>query len=182
MKKFSYQTNKKLKFNSILLELLTNIITEELWQQEISRILDLIGVGCENQSIQDFIVYDNFQPFVEQMAINNDVIIYVNGRDIKVEVTTIHSVKGETHAATLVLENKSHNYDAELISDYILGDNTTIPTAARKIKFMKQFYVGFTRPKHLLCLVMDKSRLPEEHIDKAKVAGWKIKGITTLRV
>lgn len=62
--------------------------------------------------------------------------------------------------------------------DYILNDNTTKPTAKRKIKFMKQLYVAFSRPEHLLCIAMDKSGFPPQHLGRADYKGWKIHDLT----
>lgn len=179
LKKFFREANKIEEFNSHLFSLLTNNISEELWGQKVLQIINLIGLDGANQSISDFIAFSDFIPQVEQQPTNNDIVIKVGDRSIKIEVTTVHSVKGETHAATLVLENKFHNYDAELIIDYILGEQVAVPTALRKIKFMKQFYVGFTRPRHLICLVMDKSRFPDEHQDKTEIGHWKIEDLTS---
>ncbi len=178
LKKLLLERQIKTEFNSILLSLLVNQVSEQLWSQEVSRILDLVGIGTQDHSISDFIEFEAPVEHEEIPVLNNELVFDVNDRNIKIDITTIHSVKGETHAATLVLENKFHNFDAELILEYILGTNVRRPTAARKIKFMKQFYVGFTRPKHLLCLAMDKSRFPEEHIGGCQVAGWNIVDLT----
>ena len=67
-----------------------------------------------------------------------------------------------------------------LLIDYILAENNIKPTAVMKIKFMKQLYVAFSRPKYLLCLAMDKSEFPQEHLDKQNYAGWRICDLTTI--
>lgn len=108
----------------------------------------------------------------------NKVYTDISERKIENEVATIHAVKGETHAATLVLETKYHENDIGLLIDYILAENNIKPTAVRKIKFMKQLYVAFSRPKYLLCLAMDKSEFPEEHLGKQNYAGWRICDLT----
>lgn len=182
LKKLLTEREKKTRFNSLLKSLLDNDVTEGLWNQEVSRVLGLVGIRANDQSIADFIAFAAPEQHNEIPVINNELVFVANDRNINVDVTTIHAVKGETHAATLVLENKFHNFDAELILEYILGTNLARPTAARKIKFMKQFYVGFTRPKHLLCLAMDKSRFPEEYIGNHQVAGWNIVDLTISRM
>jgi len=161
-----------------LLSLLVNDVSEELWNRQATKILDLVGIEKQNHAITDFVAFTASYEHAEVPISSNEITFDVNGRIINVDISTIHAVKGETHAATLVLENKFHNYDAELILEYILGTNVRKPTAARKIKFMKQFYVAFTRPKYLLCLAMDQRRFPEEHIGKDSVANWNIIDLT----
>jgi DNA helicase-2/ATP-dependent DNA helicase PcrA len=178
LKKYLSESKNKTAFNTILKLLLINDVAPPFWTEEVPKLLNLVGLGVGSQSLADFIVFSAPEQYGEVPVISNTMIFEAGGRDIKVDITTIHAVKGETHAATLVIENKFHNFDAELILDYILGTNVTKPTAARKVKFMKQFYVGFTRPKHLLCLAMDKSRFPEEHLANGRVAGWNVVDLT----
>ena len=97
---------------------------------------------------------------------------------IENEVTTIHAVKGETHAATLVLETKFHQKDIATLVQHILNEDRNKPRGARKIKFMKQLYVALTRPEHLLCLAMDKSDFPSSLVSVREHAGWKIRDLT----
>ncbi|UAK19678.1 hypothetical protein [Kluyvera sp. CRP] len=108
----------------------------------------------------------------------NIISFEIEGRVIENQIATIHSVKGETHAATLLLETKYHTNDITTLIDYILLENLTQPTEARKKKFMKQIYVALTRPKYLLCIAMNKSGFPAEHISKHELAGWNICDLT----
>jgi DNA helicase-2/ATP-dependent DNA helicase PcrA len=178
MRRYLRECNKAVEFNSRLNILLLNDISEHVWIDNVSQILSFIGLDINEATIQNFIGFAQNNSPEEQSSTNNDVVVELDGARVVIEVTTIHSVKGETHAATLVLENKFHNFDAGHLIDYILGEEELPPTAARKVKFMKQFYVGFTRPKYLVCLAMDKSRFPEEHIDKVEVGGWRISDLT----
>ncbi|WP_225624490.1 hypothetical protein [Plesiomonas shigelloides] len=130
--------------------------------------------------IKEFICFEGNKPL--EATVNNvsanKVYTEVEGRIIENEVATIHAVKGETHAATLVLETKFRSNDLKSLIDYILAENIVQPTAPTKIKFMKQLYVAFSRPEYLLCLAMDKSGFPPEHLGKQDYAGWKICDLT----
>ncbi|KAA6344158.1 hypothetical protein EZS27_008207, partial [termite gut metagenome] len=77
--------------------------------------------------------------------------LYTPLKHIKVEIDTIHGVKGETHDATLVLETQNKYKDIT----FSLKTNTINPT---KIKFRKQLYVATTRAKSLLCVAVEDTQ------------------------
>lgn len=109
-------------------------------------------------------------------------------KGFRAELSTIHGVKGETHDATLVLETKNHCFDLETMLPYVLGDlpsddhpNRTLrlkPSSQAAFKpnqtFLRQFYVGMSRPKHLLCLAIHENRISDEQKVALQRGGWKI--------
>ena len=81
----------------------------------------------------------------------------------EVEVATVHSVKGETHAATLYMETfyergGGGNYESERLAGSIKG--VAVKGAAHNLvkQSAKMVYVGFSRPTHLLCFAVHESR------------------------
>lgn len=88
--------------------------------------------------------------------------------NIKIEVGTIHSAKGQTHTATLYLETFYErgfgNYESERLRNQFLGESVqdtlkNIGGGKDKVKqSAKMAYVGFSRPTHLLCFAIHKSR------------------------
>ncbi|HEY0980204.1 MAG TPA: UvrD-helicase domain-containing protein [Candidatus Paceibacterota bacterium] len=85
-----------------------------------------------------------------------------NGDGIKVEVATIHSVKGQTHTATLYLETNYHQqrtiaYESQRLSPQFKG---TVFNDARIYhkESTKMMYVGLSRPTHLLCVAIHNDR------------------------
>lgn len=109
----------------------------------------------------------------------------------RVELSTIHGVKGETHDATLVLETKYHCFDLKEILPYLAGDlpNQEHPnvklrdnphhSAAFKPnkKFMRQLYVAMSRPKHLLCLALHANHITHEQRTSLEAAGWRLRDL-----
>lgn len=104
----------------------------------------------------------------------NNVFNY-NGLDI--ELSTIHGVKGQTHTATLYLETFYNqgkgNYESERLFNqfkYNLFDNNTIDVVKQSTKMA---YVGFSRPKELLCVAIHKERFDSylSDVDKQK---WEV--------
>ncbi|HII93015.1 MAG TPA: UvrD-helicase domain-containing protein [Methanosarcina sp.] len=97
-----------------------------------------------------------------------------NKEDIRIEVATVHSVKGETHTATLYLETFHHEYDIETIIGY-LRKSSGKPNK-RQTKALKVAYVGMTRPTCLLCVAAHKDTISgnERYLQEA---GWEIREV-----
>lgn len=109
----------------------------------------------------------------------------------KVEFSTIHGAKGETHDATLILETKNHIFDLETMLPYLLGslpssDNPNCslpdkPHSKRKFSpnkvFMRQLFVAMSRPRYLLCLALHSDRISEESRNLLAEKGWKVEVI-----
>lgn len=75
-----------------------------------------------------------------------------------IEIASVHSVKGQTHCATLYLESCYHDYESNKLKDVFLGADIDL-NKARQIEASKMIYVGFSRPMDLLCFAIHKDRL-----------------------
>lgn len=96
---------------------------------------------------------------------------------VRVKVGTIHSVKGETHMATLVLD--THYYGSHLlrIKDWLVGRQMGLPPrpASETLRAsLKQHYVAMTRPSHFLCVAMRTGDLTTEEIQLMQHRHWRI--------
>lgn len=104
--------------------------------------------------------------------------------DIKIEITSVHAVKGQTHCATLYLESFFErgygNYESERLRNQFLENQTVSQTLEsltnskdKIIQSSKMVYVGFSRPTDLLCVAIHKNRFNERlsNIDRNK---WEI--------
>ena len=81
-----------------------------------------------------------------------------NEENINIEVTTVHAVKGETHASTLYLETSYFGkHESERLADQFKGVAYT-GTEDRKLKSLRVAYVGMSRPRYLLCVAIQKNR------------------------
>jgi hypothetical protein len=149
------------------------------WDNNIRDLLTVLDLSVEPTVVTDFISYVAPSATADDEFVSTNMFVEkVNGRDICIEVDTIHSVKGETHSATLLLETKFHEYDVHQMLDYIIGVNNKRPTGVRKPKFMKQLYVAMTRPKHLIGIAIDISRFPEVKRAIAIANGWNVVDLT----
>ncbi|MCX6236102.1 MAG: UvrD-helicase domain-containing protein [Bacteroidia bacterium] len=98
--------------------------------------------------------------------------------DIRIEIGTVHSVKGKTHTATLYLETFFQGkYESEYLKNMFL--NNSINKNGVYIKqAMKMCYVGFSRPTHLLCVAIHMERFERvlADIDRGM---WEIIDLST---
>jgi superfamily I DNA/RNA helicase len=101
--------------------------------------------------------------------------VYTDGSSIEIEVATVHSVKGETHTATLYLETYyNKGYDVKRILNW-LQNPTRTPNSIESTS-LKMCYVGMTRPTHLLCVAahQDSIKNKEEYLQRN---GWEIRSL-----
>lgn len=101
--------------------------------------------------------------------------IYNHIRDenqIKIEISTVHGVKGQTHTATLYLETFHYDYDIIRIIEYLKG-KYVLPTQKRVRSNLRVSYVGMSRPSHLLCIAVHEAHLTG-HREELQAVGWKI--------
>lgn len=107
---------------------------------------------------------------------------FVNGhRFVDIDVGTIHSAKGQTHTATLVLETFSWGYDLEDVMPWLLGEKrgADATEGPRRLERLRLIYTAMTRPTHLVCLAMrqdapGKGSLAAANLERLRSLGWKI--------
>lgn len=99
-----------------------------------------------------------------------------NYHGFDINISTIHSVKGETHTSTLYLEtyyqNGNDNYETERLSDQFKYINFNKTQKYHK-QSTKMAYVGFSRPTHLLCVAVCKSRF-DTHLSDIDRSKWEV--------
>ena len=126
---------------------------------------------------------DKSKDFIETHAYNEHVTskpvklkngnIYEKG-GIKIEVTTIHSVKGQTHTGTLYLETfYQRKHESNRLLEQFKGNDFN-KTGKYDKQSTKMAYVGLSRPTHLLCMAIHKDRFNEADFEDK----WKIINIT----
>lgn len=106
---------------------------------------------------------------------------FQDGADgIDIRMSSIHSEKGKTHAATLILETFRKAHLIQKLMPWLEGKKASAkrPQEAAK-KDMMLMYVGMTRPTHMLCLAIRQSSMGEGTTGEKrraalKAAGWSI--------
>lgn len=138
------------------------------------------------QKIQPFLVAPVTSLSQQQTCDSAPINIFkYQSQDAKicVEIGTIHSVKGETHTATLYLETYYYNdggksYESQRIIDQLKGKCVDANCGVRVKESLKMAYVGMSRPTDLLCLAIHKSRIAVNDITELQ-NNWDIIDLTT---
>jgi superfamily I DNA/RNA helicase len=123
-----------------------------------SEFCPIFDIAVENENITLFLENDSANVITDIEIKNNNV--YKHG-EIEIDVATIHSVKGETHTATLYLETSYYSKcESEYIADQLSG-NYYIPSKDKDTyikETLKMAHVGMSRPKYFLCIAIHNSR------------------------
>ena len=95
----------------------------------------------------------------QEQAENNNIFKHNHdGTEISFQIATVHSVKGETHTATLYLDTKFHKNSIKYIEQQLNG-NSYNKKNEKTEKALKVTHVAFSRATHLLCIAVEKSSL-----------------------
>lgn len=99
-----------------------------------------------------------------------------HGNGIDIEVATVHSVKGETHAATLYLETAYYgHHESDYLSEQFKGVAYT-GSEERILNALKVVYVGMSRPRYLLCVAIQKDRFDNMDCQELREI-WNVQNI-----
>lgn len=161
------------RFRKVLVWFIINRedITSEKWQKACLVLGKILDFDPANENVSDYLAHQ------ERVRVDSDTEASSNTRNldgIKIEFSTIHGVKGETHDATLIFETKYYQHDIHTMLGYLTGDETSQPTQGRKIKFMRQLYVAMSRPKHLLCFAIHQDRITDAQKTKLTCLNWHV--------
>ena len=96
-------------------------------------------------------LWDDDSGETSSQLVNGNLFSFEGGA---IEVSSVHAVKGETHAATLYMETFYNGYDVHRILPYLKGDLPTGKEGKRIKESMKVAFVGCSRPTHLLCVAI----------------------------
>ena len=175
-------------------ELATQKANSEVYESIVGFINDeLIKYDWDNSpNIKTNRSIEKAKVFIEQSDVSfhiaeNENIECTSG-NVKIDICSVHSVKGQTHCATMYIDSayESPTYESEKI---ILKDSTdqlnnTSPlwlcqqryTSKYAKQALKMMYVGFSRPTHLLCYVTFLENVHAD-LDKFTDNGWEVETI-----
>lgn len=141
------------------------------------NLLSIFGSKIDKAS--DFMNEDNFSQSNEQATtsvFNKDNVYRCPETGIDVKIGTVHSVKGETHLATLYLETfyqKKHESDR---LPHCFCDQGNIFSSDFEKETTKIAYVAMSRPTHLLCFAIHQNRF---NAIKDRISGWEVVDLTS---
>lgn len=173
---------------------LRGVVREADWQADVLPRVRAILATLSNRpdltpEAENFLAWpaDRAVPHDEAASPAPQVNVFAYPPDapkVQVRLGSIHSVKGETHTATLVLESYFHKHHLNELKPWLLGEREggfrqsvrgkTVPEGTRMLGRLKLHYVAMTRPTHLLCLAMRKNAFSDPELERLTRRGWKI--------
>jgi DNA helicase-2/ATP-dependent DNA helicase PcrA len=179
------------------LALETVTLTKETWHDRWSSVVrefaqTIAKSALLSSEVKDFLEWDEAPALDESKSAapksrDNIYLFSRNGKQVTIQVGSIHSIKGQTHTATMVLEtfwqDKKGRHNLELLLPWLMGSKLGSESAGSQQRFrLRLHYVAMTRPTQLLCLAMKKSSfadangdLEQELLSKLEARGWHVK-------
>jgi hypothetical protein len=93
---------------------------------------------------------------------------------LPIRFDSIHGVKGETHAATLVVETFGRQHDLQQLLPVLTGQTHGCQLKDSLRSHCKRAYVGMTRPSHLLCLGISADHINDTEMAALAANGWEV--------
>ena len=120
----------------------------------------------------DFISEPEEELYKKNTAENIKQNVYMND-DVEIEVATVHSVKGETHVATLYMETSyKGKCESQRIGEQLCGIPYTGTSVDTKMS-LRIAYVAMSRPRYMLCMAIKKENY--EQLNSAQLSNlWEI--------
>ena len=179
----------------------TEQIDQDFWTGISEKLKQIFELDALQPEAEEFLAYSGEVELIEEVEDAEEpeaaVPVQTAGNSFyhpdgfRIELSTIHGVKGETHDATLVLETKNHCCDLEIMLPYLTEclpnaehPNSNMPEkphASRAFKpnkiFMRQLYVAMSRPRHLLCLAVHSDRITSDQVTALRDLGWNVETV-----
>lgn len=147
-------------------------VTSGAWREVVGRACKLLLAGAPRSEVQAYVAWEEDTGGQATPRSAGNIFLHRSAdREVSIEVTTIHAVKGETHDATLVLETQFHEHDVGLAIPVLLRERVP-EKKGRFIEHMKRLFVGSTRPKELLCLALHRAHANEQQLTALRDLGW----------
>jgi len=158
---------------------------QDRWDAEYKRLFEELGrvlsaADATPAAASEFLAWSEIGGGDPAKAKQNNVLKDATQQPaIKVRVGSIHSVKGETHTATLVLETFYYAHHLKELKPWLLGQNQGGNGRSDRIKQrLRLHYVAMTRAARLLCLAMRADAFDDTEIGRLRENGWRVARIT----
>ena len=164
--------------------------TEIIWNEIKTYIPEFLqafgqGIAKSNNFINDNVVKENEGMLTSYKKSSSSIKV----DDLNIEITTVHSAKGQTHCATLYLESFYHqdgrgknakSYESQRLAAQFLGNPIAGDAGTRVKESLRMAYVGFSRATNLLCVAIHQDRFNNylNRIDRNK---WEVKEVVAIK-
>lgn len=159
-------------------------LTEERWNDGMKKLLAVLQPCLIDPTAPELQAFLKWSPAIQALpkmgttaaAATENVFVHQTATDtMRIRFDTIHGVKGETHAATLVVEtffNRTH--DLKSLLPVLTGTKKAPALTGNAVDHCKRVFVGMTRPRELVCLAMFAEHVTETDVTSLERAGWQI--------
>ncbi|MGM8361147.1 UvrD-helicase domain-containing protein [Flavobacterium sp. ARAG 55.4] len=164
------------------------LVTKKNYEEVFKSIKEFI-----NEEFREwFVLSENLQPSTQLFISTFEKEVkpikeIIREEDFSIDIATIHSVKGQTHCATMYIETFKNKYESQKSQilnvltnsnhNFIVGEKNKGKNTGEKDAFgkeaLKMMYVGFSRPTHLLCFAVLEENVKEK-IQDFKDFGWEV--------
>ena len=165
-------------------ELPTNARVWQSWKKPITDIATALLAGAAAGSADEFMAWDDELGAVGALATPGNIFSYPSVEPaVRIKVGSIHSVKGETHLATLVFDTHYKGSHLTRIKDWLTGARSGLTANKPELrKSLKQHYVAVTRPSHLVCLAMRSDAFTDAELVLLRARNWNIGDIANHQI
>ena len=189
----AYAPDKLTDYHRILSHFLINWspVSEDLWNSNVRDLISLAVALCngttDSNKADGFLDWPKDGAFLsaEDANVSSDlgpnIFRYSDSNGtIDIRLGSIHSVKGQTHLATLLLSTYWHAHSAKEMMPWLLGGRLNGGnTGPRNTQRLLHTYVAMTRPRHLLCLAIPRLALGGGNAHDVNIAslrgrGWRV--------
>lgn len=166
-------------------------LTESSWKAKKEDILVIARGLCDRASVApntlDFLGWPEDDPSLAACCPSspndagpNIYRVLDGNRLLDIRLGSTHSVKGQTHLATLVLSTYRRAHSSLRMLPWLLGTKANeCGAGVEDRKRLLETYVAMTRPSHLICLAFQRSVLGDDlafasHLTTLETRGWRV--------
>lgn len=160
-------------------DLATNAAAWQPWKRPMLDIARALLGGADAGEARAFLDWED-ERLVDGMAVRRLGNVFAHpiaAPAVRIKIGSIHSVKGETHLATLVFDTWYKGSHLERIKHWLTGAKAGVAANIAKPELrrsLKQHYVAVTRPSHLLCLAVRRDAFTEAELRLMRARQWSI--------
>ena len=169
-------------YQKLLWQLLNPVVAldERKWIACTKELVMVLGIPKALQECSTFLAWETCSGAMSvsgmKAAVKTEGIYLhkVGGVSLPIRFDSIHGVKGETHAATLVVETFARQHDLKELLPVLTAaqHGSQLRNTARG--HCKRAFVGMSRPSHLLCLAISAEHISDQQITDVSTNGWKV--------
>lgn len=162
--------------------------TAEEWSIHVAPVMNalcqfLVGKLPPPADAREFLRWDEVAHAQEGATLpnpNTSIFHYPTANPkVRIHLSSIHRVKGETHTATLVLESYRNAHHLKTLLPWLCGKRPSSRKAndseqSTMQERLRLHYVAMTRPSHLLCLAMRSDAVDTKSRNALSAHGWHL--------